>query len=87
MYGPLLGLSHGTTPVAVTTNKNLKMSSFKSSTNIQKKESGPDSYEMLLLHSYRILSCTLEPILGLSYNDLASKASGVGIRDEFALKA
>ena len=37
-----LGLPHGTTPAAVTTNKNIKMSSFKSSENIQKKEGGPD---------------------------------------------
>ena len=36
--GPLLGLPHGTTPAAVTTNKNIKMSFFKSSENIQKKE-------------------------------------------------
>ena len=38
----VLGLPHGTTPAAVTTNKNIKMSSFKSSENIQKKEDGPD---------------------------------------------
>ena len=38
----LLGLPHGTTPAAVITNKNIKMSSFKSSENIQKKEDGPD---------------------------------------------
>ena len=37
-----LGLPHGTTPAAVTTNTNIKMSSFKSSENIQKKEGGPD---------------------------------------------
>ena len=37
-----LGLPHGTTPAAVTTNKNIKMSSFKCSENIQKKEEGPD---------------------------------------------
>ena len=37
-----LGLPHGTTPAAVTTNKNIKMSSFKSSENIKKKEDGPD---------------------------------------------
>ena len=36
-----LGLPHGTTPAAVTTNKNIKMSSFKSSGNIQKKDDGP----------------------------------------------
>ena len=40
--GRFLGLPHGTTPAAVTTNKNIKMSSFKSSENIQKKEGGPD---------------------------------------------
>ena len=39
--GRFLGLPHGTTPAAVTTNKNIKMSSFKSSENIQKKEGGP----------------------------------------------
>ena len=37
-----LRLPHGTTPAAVATNKNIKMSSFKSSENIQKKEGGPD---------------------------------------------
>ena len=40
--GRFLGLPHGTKPAAVTTNKNIKMSSFKSSENIQKKEGGPD---------------------------------------------
>ena len=40
--GRFLGLPHGTTPAAVTTNKTIKMSSFKSSENIQKKEGGPD---------------------------------------------
>ena len=40
--GLFLGLPHGTTPAAVTTNKNMKMSFFKSSENIQKKEGGPD---------------------------------------------
>ena len=39
--GRFLGLPHGTTPAAVT-NTNIKMSSFKSSENIQKKEGGPD---------------------------------------------
>ena len=42
VQGRFLGLPHGTTPAAVTTNKNIKMSSFKSSENIQKKEGGPD---------------------------------------------
>ena len=40
--GRILGLPNGTKPAAVTTNKNIKMSSFKSSDNIQKKEDGPD---------------------------------------------
>ena len=40
--GCFLGLPHGTTPAAVTTNKNIKMSTFKSSENIQKKEGGPN---------------------------------------------
>ena len=40
--GRFIGLPHGTTPAAVTTNKNIKMSSFKSSKNIQKKEGGLD---------------------------------------------
>ena len=39
--GLFLGMPHGTTPAAVTTNRNIIMSSFKSSGNIQKKESGP----------------------------------------------
>ena len=37
-----IGLPHGTTPAAVTTNKNIKMSSFMSSKNIQKKVGGLD---------------------------------------------
>ena len=41
--GRFLGLPHGTTQAAVTTNKNIKMSSFKSSENIQKKEGGSDT--------------------------------------------
>ena len=40
--GRFLGLQHGRTPAAVTTNKDIKMSSFKSSGNIQKKVDGPD---------------------------------------------
>ena len=42
VLGRFLGLPHGTAPAAVTTNKNMKMSSDKSSGNIQKKEDGPD---------------------------------------------
>ena len=40
--GRFLGLPHCTTPAAVTANKNIKMSSFKSSASIQKTEGGPD---------------------------------------------
>ena len=43
--GLFLGMPHGTTPAAVTTNENIIMSSFKSSRDIQKKEGGPDSSE------------------------------------------
>ena len=38
--GLFLGMPHGTKPAAVTTNKNIIMSSFKSSRDIQKKEGG-----------------------------------------------
>ena len=41
--GLFLRMQHGTTPAAVTTNKNIIISSFQSSGNIQKKEGGPDS--------------------------------------------
>ena len=41
--GLYLRMPHGTTPAAVTKNKNIIISSFKSSGNIQKKEGGPDS--------------------------------------------
>ena len=59
--GRLLGLPHGTTPAAVTTNKNIKMSSFKSSENIQKKEGGPDrsvsdNQSSSVITSYKITS-------------------------------
>ena len=40
--GHFLGLPHDTTPASVTQNKNIKMSSFQSSENIQKKAGGPD---------------------------------------------
>ena len=40
--GLFLRMPHGTTPAAVIKNKNIIMSSFKSSRNIQKKECGPD---------------------------------------------
>ena len=41
--GLFLGMPPGTTPAAATTNKNIIMSSFKSSGDIQKKVGGPDS--------------------------------------------
>ena len=41
--GLFLGMPHDKTPAAVTTNKNIIMSSFKSSGDIQKKEGGPGS--------------------------------------------
>ena len=40
--GLFLGMPHGTTPAAVTTNKKY-IRSFKSSRDIQKKEGGSDS--------------------------------------------
>ena len=40
--GRFSGLPHGTTQAAVTTNKKIKMNSFKSSKNIQRKEGGSD---------------------------------------------
>ena len=43
VWGYFLGPSHGITPAAVTTNKNIKLSSFKGCENIQKKEGGQDS--------------------------------------------
>ena len=43
VWGYFLGPPHGTTPAAVTINKNIKLSSFKSTENIQKNEGGPDS--------------------------------------------
>ena len=38
--GLFLGMPHGTTPAAVTANKNIIMSSLKSSRYIQKEEGG-----------------------------------------------
>ena len=49
--GYFLGPTHGITPAAVTTNKNTKMRSFKSSENIQKKEGGPE-FSSLTLHDF-----------------------------------
>ena len=42
MYGTAFRPQHSITLAAVTTNRNIKASSFKSSENIQTKESGPD---------------------------------------------
>ena len=44
VWSRFLGMQHDRTPAAVTTNKNIKMSSFKSSGNIQKMVDGPDRY-------------------------------------------
>ena len=41
--GYISGPPHGITPAALTTNENIKVSSFKSSENIQKKEGVPNS--------------------------------------------
>ena len=43
VQGLFLGMPHSITPAAVTSNKNIIMSSFKSSGYIQKKEGGSDS--------------------------------------------
>ena len=51
--GHFLGLPHGTTPAAVTTNKNIKMSSFKSSENIQKKK----ALMIILSNLHKSLCC------------------------------
>ena len=56
-----LGMPHATTLAAVTTNKNIIMSSFKSSRDIQKKEGGQD-----ICFGYQSSSVTL--------NELAKKA-------------
>ena len=53
--GPLSGLPQGTTPAAVTTKEYIKMNSFESSENIQKKEGGldrPVSDNQFSLQSY-----------------------------------
>ena len=65
--GRFLGLPHGTTPAAVTTNKNIKMSSFKSSENIQTKEGGPDR------------SVSDNQSSSVTLNDLAMKARNTAI--------
>ena len=49
--GHFLGLPHSTTPAAVTTNKNIKMGSFKSSENIQKKEHFINFYSIPTMES------------------------------------
>ena len=59
--GLFLGMPHGTTPATVTTNKNIIMSSFKSSKDIQKKEGGQTA-----VSDYQSSSVTL--------NELAKKA-------------
>ena len=70
--GRFLGLLHGTTPATVTTNKNIKMSSFKSSENIQKKEGGPDRSVLDIQSSSVIL------------NELAMKARKNTVTSSFS---
>ena len=53
--GRFLGLPHGKAPAAVTTNKNIKMSSFKSSENIRKKE-GQNPYVVILIDLDRFMT-------------------------------
>ena len=53
--GYFLWPSHGTTSATVTTNKNIKISSFKNVENTQKKEAGPDRS----VANYQLFSTTL----------------------------
>ena len=66
--GRFLGLPHGTTPAAVITNKNIKMSSFKSSANVQKKEGGPDRSKFLSLFSCSFLYLAIYLFIVRLYN-------------------
>ena len=76
MYGAsFLGMSHGTTPAAVTTNKNIIMSSFKSSRDIQRKKGGPDSHFKLVIFDYLCLLCLLLQKLDNRTNALKAKQS------------
>ena len=70
-----LGLPHGTTPAAVTTKRSIKMSSFKSSENIQKKEGGSD----------RSVSDNQSPSVTL--NELAMKARKDTVISSFSKEA
>ena len=62
--GLFLGMPHGTTPAAVTTNKNIIMSSFKSSRDIQKKEGGPvckySNFQMQIFDNLLIFTQNIE---------------------------
>ena len=72
--GLFLGMPHGTTPAAVTTNKNIIMSSFKSSGDIQKKEVG-----------YTAVSDNQSSLVTL--NELAKKARKIYCNFEFQRKS
>ena len=50
--GLFLWMPHGTTPAAVTTNKNIIMSSFKSSKDIQRKRVGQTTPQFLTPFSF-----------------------------------
>ena len=67
-----LGLPHGTIPAAVTAYKNIKMSSFKNSENIQKKEGGPDR------------SVSDNQSLSVTLNELAMKARKDTVMSSFS---
>ena len=51
--GRFLGLPHGTTPAAVTTNKIIKMSSFKSSEKTGKNSHGIQIAKLCLEYEYK----------------------------------
>ena len=68
--GLFLGMPHGTTPAAVTTNKNIIMSSFKSSRDNKKKEGGPDN-------------CLDNQSSSVTLNEVAMKARKIYCNFEF----
>ena len=68
-------MPHGTTPAAVTTNKNIIMSSFQSSRNIQMKEQGPDR------------SVSDNQSSSVTLNELAEKAIIINCNFEFQQKS
>ena len=68
--GLFLGMPHGTTPAAVTTNKNIIMSSFKSSRDNKKKEGGTDN-------------CLDNQSSSVTLNEVAMKARKTNCNFEF----